>query len=96
MGASAAGGDPFSPLDRRYPDGLVNQDVGAELIAARWGLSRSELDDFAATSHDRAAAAARGASDAEIVPVQITDVDGATKPHIVDETIRAGRRPTDS
>src|SRR6266566_661915 len=39
-----------------YPDGLVPQGISAELIAARWGLSRERLDAFAAESHRRAAA----------------------------------------
>ncbi|MEV0651271.1 acetyl-CoA C-acyltransferase [Phytomonospora sp. NPDC050363] len=47
-----------------------NQGVGAEMLAARWGLDRTTLDSFALESHARAAAAAdRGDFDAEIVPV---------------------------
>jgi acetyl-CoA acyltransferase len=52
------GADPFGPsVARRYADGLIPQGVSAELIAAKWGLSRTELDEFAAESHRRAAAA---------------------------------------
>src|SRR3984885_4383442 len=52
------GADPFGPsVARRYADGLVPQGISAELIAAKWGLSRLELDEFAAESHRRAAAA---------------------------------------
>ena len=41
LGSSAAGADPYgSRLRARYPDGLVNQGVSAELIAAKWGFSR--------------------------------------------------------
>jgi len=43
--------------EARYPDGLVNQGVSAELIAARWKLHRDELDEFSAQSHHRAARA---------------------------------------
>jgi len=58
LGASAAGGSPMSPrLRARYPDGLVNQGVSAELIARRWSLGRDRLDAFAAESHARAAQA---------------------------------------
>jgi acetyl-CoA C-acetyltransferase len=44
--------------------------VSAELVAERYGLTRSELDAYAVESHRRAAAAQdSGAFDAEIVPV---------------------------
>ena len=43
--AASVAGSPFSPrLHERYPEGLVNQGVSAELIAERWGLSRDDLD----------------------------------------------------
>src|SRR5689334_5650435 len=58
LGSSAAGADPYGPrLHARYPDGLVNQGVSAELIAAKWGFSRGELDAYAARSHALAATA---------------------------------------
>ncbi|MDQ0895322.1 thiolase family protein [Agromyces ramosus] len=83
LGSSTAGADPFgSRLGNRYPDGLVNQGVSAELIAAKWGFSREELDDFAAHSHTLAAVAqASGAFASEVVPV--VGVDSLT-----DETVR--------
>ena len=91
LGSSQADGDPFGPLSARYPAGQANQGVGAELIAARWGLSRSELDEYAALSHERAAkAAADGAFDSEIVPVDVIEPDGKPGRHLVDETVRAG------
>ena len=72
-------------LHERYPEGLVNQGVSAELIAARWGFSREELDAFSARSHARAAAAAAsGAFDSELVPVGVPDKGAVT----ADETIR--------
>jgi acetyl-CoA acyltransferase len=70
---------------RRYPAGLVNQGVSAELVAQRWKLDRGDLDAYAADSHRRAAAAwAAGSFDREVVPVA-TGHDGE---HVVDETIR--------
>ncbi|MGV2982465.1 thiolase family protein [Microbacterium sp. AGC85] len=58
LGSSAVGGSPMSPrLRARYPDGLVNQGVSAELIAHRWGFGRDQLDEYAAESHRRAAQA---------------------------------------
>ncbi|GAA1819620.1 thiolase family protein [Agromyces neolithicus] len=83
LGSSAAGADPYGTRIRaRYPDGLVNQGVSAELIAAKWGFSRDELDEFAARSHRLAAAAGQtGAFATELVP--IAGVDSLT-----DETVR--------
>src|SRR3954471_2926408 len=53
-----AGADPFGPrFASRYPEGLVPQGISAELIAARWELGRSELDEFSAGSHEKAASA---------------------------------------
>ncbi|MCI2959639.1 thiolase family protein [Agromyces atrinae] len=85
LGSSAAGANPYGTrLRERYPEGLVNQGVSAELIAARWGFSRRELDDFAAESHRRAAdAASAGLFDAETIAVP--GVEGR-----VDETVRPG------
>ncbi|MER6809006.1 thiolase family protein [Spirillospora sp. NPDC000708] len=59
MGSSVLpGSDPFGPmLKERYPDGLVGQGISAELIAAKWDLSREELDAYAYESHRRAAEA---------------------------------------
>jgi acetyl-CoA acyltransferase len=64
-------GVPFGPrmLDR-YDNRLVPQGVSAEIIAARWGLSRTALDEIAVRSHARAAAAAdAGAFAAETTSV---------------------------
>ena len=84
VGGASIGG---ALLTRRYPDGLVNQGVSAELIAEQWGFERSELDDFAARSHTlAAAAAASGAFDRELVAVPTPDSGSVT----TDETIRPG------
>ena len=46
-----------------------NQGVGAEMIAARWGFRRRQLDEFSLASHEKAAAAQdKGRFDAEIAP----------------------------
>jgi acetyl-CoA acyltransferase len=71
MFSNMAGGDgPFGPrMLQRYPD-LVNQGISAEMIAAKWNLSRGYLDELAAASQQRAARAAKdGLFDAEIVVV---------------------------
>ncbi|UNK71295.1 thiolase family protein [Microbacterium sp. H1-D42] len=86
LGSSAAGGSPMSPrLRARYPQGLVNQGVSAELIAQRWGFDRQALDAFAADSHARAARAWQdGFFDRTVVAVP--EAPGA----MADETVRAG------
>ena len=35
-------------LKARYPDGFIGQGISAELIAARWHISRSDMDEFSA------------------------------------------------
>jgi acetyl-CoA acyltransferase len=76
-------GTPFPPpFLERHP--LVNQGVSAELIAERWGISRSECDAIALRSHQRAAAATdEGRFAREILPFP---VDGTTVD--VDQGIR--------
>lgn len=84
VGGASIGG---ALLKQRYPDGLVNQGVSAELIAQQWGIERAELDDFAARSHALAAeAAASGAFAGELVAVPTPDSGSVT----ADETIRPG------
>jgi acetyl-CoA acyltransferase len=51
-----------------------NQGIGAEMIAERWGLSRTQLDEFSIASHEKAAAAIdEGRFAAQIVPVKLED-----------------------
>jgi acetyl-CoA acyltransferase len=55
----------------RYGPELPNQGLGAEMIAERWGLERSRLDEFALASHAKAAAAIdEGRFRSQIVPVE--------------------------
>jgi acetyl-CoA acyltransferase len=91
MGTAGIGQDPFGPsVAARFPDGLVGQGVSAELITAKWALTRDELDEFAARSHQLAAAAtSAGWFAGEIVPVPVTAADGSRREHLIDETIRA-------
>ncbi len=66
-------GVPFGPrMMARYAEvgGLVPQGESAEIIAERWKLSRTELDEIAVRSHANAAAAAdSGGFDGELAPV---------------------------
>ncbi|HWC35580.1 MAG TPA: acetyl-CoA C-acyltransferase [Mycobacteriales bacterium] len=60
MGASVGTnvGYPFGPMMlERYDGKLVNQGLGAEMIAERWGLSRQQVDEFSLGSHEKAAKA---------------------------------------
>ena len=72
MGSSAAGADPYgAAVAERYGTAGFNQGVGAEMMAARWGLSRSQLDEYALASHAAAAKAQdAGEFDLEIVPAR--------------------------
>lgn len=87
MGTSRIGQDPAGPLvTQRYAPGLVGQGISAELIAARWGVSREEMDRYSMNSHQRAdKARSSGQFKREIIPI-------ATPTGIVeeDETIRGG------
>ena len=86
MGSARMGADPFGAgVRERFPV-LVPQGVSAELVAQRFGLSRTQLDEYSARSHERA---------------ESTRVDGGFKDEIApivaggaavteDETIRAG------
>ena len=94
MSMHGQGGHPTAPLAARYPLGLVNQGISAELVAAKWKLTRGDLDEFAAQSHRRAASTAdEGGFDNEIVPVDVVVADGSVRQHRVDETVRAGTTP---
>jgi acetyl-CoA acyltransferase len=60
MGASIGSnvGYPFGPMMlERYDGKLVNQGIGAEMIAERWGISRQQVDEFSLWSHEKAAKA---------------------------------------
>ncbi len=70
------GGDPFGARLAERAPGAVPQGVAAERAAAAAGLSRAALDDWAARSHERAAAArASGVAAREIVAVGDVTVD---------------------
>jgi acetyl-CoA acyltransferase len=85
-------------MNARYDHGLVNQGVSAEMIAEKWGLSRGYLDELAATSHQRAAAARdQGLFDEEIVAVQTEDglvtQDQGIRPDTTAQSLAALKTP---
>ena len=75
LGVTRTVGMPYGPaVLARYDDFSFNQGISAELIAQKWGLSRTELDTFAVRSHTLAAAAIdSGAFDAQLLPVPAGD-----------------------
>ena len=83
------GSDPFGAgMAERYPDGLVPQGISAELIAAKWNLSRTELDEFSAASHEKAARAAKdGLFDNELAPIGGLGADEIVRPGTSFETL---------
>ncbi|MEV5867026.1 thiolase family protein [Streptomyces tendae] len=88
------GADPFGPgVAARYPEGLVPQGISAELIAAKWSLTRERMDAFAVSSHQKAAAAwDTGRFDAEITPLDGVSRDECVRPDTGVEVL-AGLRP---
>ncbi len=81
-------GDPFTGSvgwRERYGDGLLNQINSAEMIAAKWGITREAMEAFAYTSHQRAQAA----TDAGWFRHEIAPLGDLAH----DETIRSGTTP---
>ncbi|MGV0594583.1 thiolase family protein [Mycolicibacterium porcinum] len=95
MGSSVLpGSDPFGlAFAERYSEGLVPQGISAELIAAKWGFSRAQLDEFSAGSHEKAARATKdGLFDAELAPVAGLSTDEIIRPGTTVDTL-SGLKP---
>jgi acetyl-CoA acyltransferase len=93
LGSARASGMPYGPkVLARYDDFSFNQGLSAEMIAKKWGLSRSRLDEYSAQSHERAAAAQDGGAFIEqIVPVFVDGAEGADGAVVAaDEGVRRG------
>jgi len=81
-----------SLVGKRYDVGLVPQGISAELIADRWKLSRQQLDEFAAESHQRAARAWKdGLFENEVTLVNDLGTDETIRPETTAEGL-AGLR----
>ncbi|MGK8491794.1 thiolase family protein [Nocardia asiatica] len=94
MGANLVGSDDISGVGfaERYPDGLVSQGISAELIAAKWGLTRTQLDEFALASHEKAALATKNGSFArELAPINGLATDEGIRVGSTLETLAALR-----
>ncbi|MGH1564252.1 thiolase family protein [Mumia sp. DW29H23] len=92
IGSQMLGRDFAGPeVARRYAPGLVPQGISAELIAQKWGLSRTQLDAFSAESHHRASQARdHGLFTREVAPIKVTLEDGTVREVYDDETVRPG------
>jgi len=87
MGASFTASPLGELYTARYGSDFPNQGIGAEDIAETWGFSRTQLDEFALASHEKAAAAIdEGRFAAQIAPV--TNPDGVLVD--TDEGVRRG------
>jgi acetyl-CoA acyltransferase len=95
-------GRPYGPLVREryaadltsgeFPGEDFHQGVGAERIAAEWGLSRRRLDEYAARSHELAAAAVdAGELDDQLVPVAGLTADEGLRRGTTADTLAALR-----
>jgi acetyl-CoA acyltransferase len=93
MASNARGGTgPFSADFLAACDGqLKMQFEVAQKIASDWGITRTDMDEFALESHRRAAeATASGAFAREIIPVNLKDENGVLTDEVMtaDEGIR--------
>ena len=74
LGAARATGTPY------------NQGISAEMIAEKWGFSRTRLDEYSAQSHERAAVA----QDSGAFETQMISVFTGGEPVVADEGVRRG------
>ena len=88
LGSARSTGMPYGPKALARYDGFsFNQGLSAEMIAQKWGFTRTGVDEYSARSHELAAAAQdSGAFDAQIVAVTPDD----SQPIVKDEGIRRG------
>jgi acetyl-CoA C-acetyltransferase len=76
-------------IEERYPNIQFSQFAGAEMIAKKYGLTKDQLDEYGFLSQQRAIAATKaGKFKDEIVAVEITNAEGKTELHTIDEGIR--------
>ena len=88
---------PNPDLYEKSPGAYISMGETAENVARRYNISRIQQDEFAVTSHQKAAKAqAAGYFDQEIVPIQakgqVIDKDGCIRPETTLEVL-AGLKP---
>lgn len=78
-------------MQKGAPEAYISMGLTAENLATKYSISRTEQDEFAAASHEKALKAmASGAFANEIVPVTGYSQDGKTAQITTDEGPRAG------
>ena len=90
MGSSiGSNGFPFTQsMSERYEGNLVPQGISSELIAARWGLQREQVDEIGLRSQTLAQAATKeGRFEREIYPIKVGE-NGDQRLFEVDEGLR--------
>ena len=75
---SSIGASPANPsgssLETVFGGVAPNQGISAEMIAERWGQTRTQLDEYSVASHEKAAAAIdEGRFAGQITPVKLDD-----------------------
>lgn len=72
---------PNPALGKKYPQAYMSMGITAENLASKYKISRAEQEAFAASSHQKAAAAqADGKFNDEIVPIGDVTADGCIRP----------------
>ena len=94
MGGNKPSLNPW--LVENYPGSYLSMGLTAERVAAHYGISRAQMDQFAYESHQKALAAiAAGRFDDEIVPVPVTNtaIDAKGKAKAVESVFKTDEGP---
>jgi len=88
---------PHPGLAKEFPAAYIGMGETAENVAKKYGITRAQQEEFAVTSHQKAAAAqAAGKLEAEIVPITtpagVVSKDGCIRPDTTAEGL-AGLKP---
>lgn len=87
LGSARSTGMPYGPrVMQRYNDFSFNQGLSAEMIAEKWGFTRTRLDEYSAMSHERAAAAQDSGAFTDQIAAVATESGTVT----ADEGVRRG------
>lgn len=88
MGSNMQHAHSSKRLQENYD--IIHQGLSAEKIAAKWSLSKEQLNNYAYQSHQRAISAIEaGHFKHEILPIQVPQEDGSMTTFAVDEGPRA-------
>jgi len=76
-------------MEKKWPGIMFSQFEGAEIVAKNWQITRTDMEDLAIVSHERAHnATTKGYFKKEIIPVTVSDANGKDTVFSVDEGIR--------